>query len=403
MRPRRARASVGTSTMPDWQERITHDTPPQIRLEHGVRYAAAAPPDRRQPGLVRSRLRHRPRAAEALGDSHPGRALLVDLAEEAIRRRGAVEAGEVHALRADLTDEQDLTLVRGQLARRARRNGLHHLLRGDRASATFVPLAGAAHRGSRRRPAHRLLSVPNDAFWSMQNPFHRTAGAKGRSTSCCACCRTTTCFDQQSRSRDRLVPADGTGRVTTAGRASTSTRSRPDALLAASAPRAKPARRAGCWRGARPSTSRRTWERQRECDLAFFRALGSQASCEAARTRRRRRESRLRPQRPPPLRRRRRRSSSTRAGSPTSTASTRRSCSLASRTSRVGLPDRPSVPVLALERGAAASVRRRRRDLVGDDGTPLRTRRADRYAYFVQSLEDRFYLPSEPRAARCRR
>ena len=29
--------------MPDWQERITKETAPAIRVEHDVRYAAAAP------------------------------------------------------------------------------------------------------------------------------------------------------------------------------------------------------------------------------------------------------------------------------------------------------------------------------------------------------------------------
>ncbi len=29
--------------MPDWQERITRDTKPAIRVEHDLRYAVAAP------------------------------------------------------------------------------------------------------------------------------------------------------------------------------------------------------------------------------------------------------------------------------------------------------------------------------------------------------------------------
>ena len=51
-------------------------------------------------------------------------------------------------------------------------------------------------------------------------------------------------------------------------------------------------------------------------------------------------------------------------------------------------------------RGARGPLRRRGRDLVGDGRTRCSSCPAERHAYFVQSLEDRFYRPDEAAAAR---
>src|ERR1044071_1377957 len=98
--------------MPDWQERITRETPPQIRLEHVVRYAAAAPLVADNPwcdlgcgtGL----------AAEEAGLS-PSRALLIDVDDEvATEAASRFPNAEALGVRLDLSREEGVQFVREQ-------------------------------------------------------------------------------------------------------------------------------------------------------------------------------------------------------------------------------------------------------------------------------------------------
>ena len=155
--------------MPDWQERLTRETAPQIRLEHLVRYAAALP-------LVAGGswcdlgCGTGIAAEEAFGVTRPARALLVDIdagvAEEAAARFPETDAA---ALAIDLSDEDGVDALRARLADWEETcitcfEVMEHL-------GSFVPLAGLLTERA-GAGATIVLSVPNDALTGVQNPFH---------------------------------------------------------------------------------------------------------------------------------------------------------------------------------------------------------------------------------------
>ena len=156
--------------VPDWQERITRESAPPIRLEHLVRYAAAVP-------LVAGGswcdlgCGTGIAAGEAFGETLPARALLVDIeagvAEEAAARFPQTQAV---ALALDLSREEGVDTLRAKLADWEETcvtcfEVIEHL-------ESFVPLAKLL---SERAGAGTtiVLSVPNDALTGVQNPFHR--------------------------------------------------------------------------------------------------------------------------------------------------------------------------------------------------------------------------------------
>ena len=68
-----------------------------------------------------------------------------------------------------------------------------------------------------------------------------------------------------------------------------------------------------------------------------------------------------------------------------------------------GYDDLPDLHVISLEEARDAALRRRGRDLVGDDVRAVHRAARERYAYFVQSLEDRFYRARRAPSASARR
>ena len=331
-------------------------------------------------------------AAAVLGEPYPGRAVLVDLAEEAIRAaEERIEAGEVHAFRADLTDEQDLTLVREALLTDLPETGCITCFEVIEHLSTFVPLLELLVEAAATGRYTVLLSVPNDAFWSMQNPYHHTSWG-----------------DEAFEELRRLLPEDhvlaqqlevrGSALVRADGKAASERQASfalPDAVVPShsSPPSALGASRSRsrCWRRCSIATPS-------GCGTASARAISRSFALSQARRASHRplRERRLPPERPPPLRRR---------------VDGRAACAQADRQAWVArrprpradagrpelaVPDAGGAPRARARGGCGGAFRRGRRDLVGDDEPPLRTSRRDRHAYFVQSLEDRFYRPSEP-------
>jgi len=160
--------------MPDWQERITRETPPQIRLEHVVRYAAAVPliagGDWCDLGCGTGL------AAEEAGAS-PARALFVDVdADVAAEAAARFPEAEATGVRLDVSREEGVQYVRKQLADWDSPcitcfELIEHL-------DNFVPLveflierAGVG--------ATVVLSVPNDSLTGVQNPFHSSTWGEG--------------------------------------------------------------------------------------------------------------------------------------------------------------------------------------------------------------------------------
>ncbi len=165
--------------MSDWQERITRETPPAIQAEHELRYALAAPLIGRAAAWADLGCGNGLAAAAALGDARPASAVLVDLDVLAARRAAATLGLQGSVARAgDLTDARFLDQVgESLLAGEGERvvtcfEVVEHL-------SSFLPLLSWSTELARTHGVSVILSVPNDAFWAIQNPFHQTAWGEG--------------------------------------------------------------------------------------------------------------------------------------------------------------------------------------------------------------------------------
>jgi hypothetical protein len=167
--------------MPDWQERITRETAPSIRVEHELRYAAAAPLVHASAAWCDLGCGTGLGAAAGLGVPYAGTALLVDADEAAVEQaRTTVAAHAVVPLTADLTSAADLARVRDELTAAAadgRRSVtcfevIEHL-------TTFVPLVELLVELAEQHDTSVVASVPNDAFWAIENPHHVTTWGEG--------------------------------------------------------------------------------------------------------------------------------------------------------------------------------------------------------------------------------
>lgn len=162
--------------MPDWYERITQETPPDILAEHDVRYALVAPLIAESALWCDLGCGNGIGAATALAGRRPGgRVVLVDNDAEAIAAARR-ELGEAVGLTADLSSQDGLARVREHVGGEEGTvvtcfEVIEHL-------ETFVPLVTMLTElvGS---GATVVLSVPNDAFWNMRNPYHLAKWGEG--------------------------------------------------------------------------------------------------------------------------------------------------------------------------------------------------------------------------------
>lgn len=255
--------------MADWQERITRDTKPSIRVEHDLRYAAAAPIVAGSPTWCDLGCGAGVAAADALGDEQLGRVVLVDADADALDQAGRdLRTRETVRVPADLATEEGVAAVRAALAETTGTITCFEVIEHLK---TFVPLIGALIELAEQGWTV-VLSVPNDAFWALENPYHETMWGEGA-------------FDELRRLLPadaviaRQIPLDGSHLVVENGAAEPlalpPVAPKPDAIpshfLAAFGPR-------GAELGSRalaiPSDldGRRTWERQRESSLAVLEA-----------------------------------------------------------------------------------------------------------------------------------
>jgi len=165
--------------MSDWQERITHETAPAIRAEHELRYRIAAPLVLGGGPWCDLGCGNGVAAAAALGDARPAHAVLVDIETAAIALASA-ELGmpETVQLDCDLTDPVDLQRI-DQALLDFEGNAAVTCFEVVEHLSTFLPLLDWAGRLARERGATFVISVPNDAFWSIRNPHHLTAWSEG--------------------------------------------------------------------------------------------------------------------------------------------------------------------------------------------------------------------------------
>jgi SAM-dependent methyltransferase len=165
--------------MSHWQERITRETAPAIQAEHALRYRLVAPLITASAVWADLGCGNGVAAAAALGDRRPPHAVLIDLEAEAVAR-AAQELGidDAVTLNGDLTDPAVLTRISHALL----------AIEGDRVVScfevvehlqTFVPFLEWSGALARDGAATFVISVPNDAFWAIENPYHAARWSEG--------------------------------------------------------------------------------------------------------------------------------------------------------------------------------------------------------------------------------
>ncbi|HTU96595.1 MAG TPA: methyltransferase domain-containing protein [Solirubrobacteraceae bacterium] len=165
--------------MPDWQERITLQTPPAILSEHELRYRLLAPLLASSAAWADLGCGNGVAPAAVLDGRWPARTVLVDLEAEAVAqaaaRLGATDTVQLHG---DLTDPDVLTRV-GDALRAVEGERVVSCFEVVEHLATFSPLLEWAGELARDGVATFVLSVPNDAFWAIENPFHAARWGEG--------------------------------------------------------------------------------------------------------------------------------------------------------------------------------------------------------------------------------
>jgi len=269
--------------MTNWEERIDRGGDPAILIEHVVRYRFAAPFLSGADLWIDAACGTGYAPSLLLGDlaQPPRRALLADADESAVASAArALRELAPRTLVADLGTDDGLAALDeavgetdGQRVAITSMETIEHLERP-------MPFVRWLCDQATRRGADVVISVPNDAFWAMENPFHQTMWGEGA-------------FEELRRLLpDHLAaaqfPISGSCITTGPGggdtvdiRADTSSARVPSHFLAAFGPRRdRLAPAAGATLTDLPA--RRKWEQQREADLAF---LSAEALEKAAATR----------------------------------------------------------------------------------------------------------------------
>jgi SAM-dependent methyltransferase len=165
--------------MSDWQERITRETAPAIRVEHELRYRLAAPLIAASETWADLGCGNGLAAAAALGSERPARIVLVDRDPEVVARAASeLAAPDAVEQAGDLTDPAVLSKI-GEAFDGAPGAGVVTCFEVVEHLATFLPLLEWSVSLAREQGVTFLLSVPNDAFWSIQNPHHVTSWGQG--------------------------------------------------------------------------------------------------------------------------------------------------------------------------------------------------------------------------------
>jgi hypothetical protein len=256
----------------DWEERITHETNPAVRIEHEVRYRFAAPVIREAPVWCDLGCGNGIAATSALGLPYGGRAVLVDIADELLRQaEREIQAARTVTLRADLTAEDDLRRVRDAVLDEDTGGGCVTCFEVVEHLASFVPLVEMLVELVERDGFTVALSVPNDAFWSIENPFHQTMWGEGAFEELRRMLPEQHVVARQLALRGSLTLVDGDQGPGRAVELDSPTGAAPTHFLLAIGPEATRMTSAAAVGEADPVGQRR-WERQRESDLAYLQA-----------------------------------------------------------------------------------------------------------------------------------
>jgi|SRR5579875_25121 len=158
----------------EWQERVTRESPPNVLIEHVLRYRAIAKLARESGTWIDLGCGSGVAAREGIGDPLPPEIVLVDSDREALRSAAELLGStKLTAINGDLADRTFLS----KLAERLERSPLPLAISAFEVVEhleDFVPLVEFLRDQREQREATVVLSVPNDAFWPLDNPFHKT-------------------------------------------------------------------------------------------------------------------------------------------------------------------------------------------------------------------------------------
>lgn len=263
---------------PDWEERISRDTNPAIRIEHDVRYRLAVPVIRESAVWCDLGCGNGIAAASALGGPFSGRAVLVDVADDALgQAERAIQAEGTVTLRADLAAEGDLRRVRDALLEEDRGGGCITCFEVVEHLTSFVPLVDTLVELAENYGFTVALSVPNDAFWSIENPFHHTIWGEGAFEELRRLLPQDHVVAHQFALHGSLTWIDGDQLEQHTIKLDPPAGTPPTHFLVGLGPGA--ARLAGAAAvGPADLVEERRWQRQRESDLAFLQSLEAQLS-----------------------------------------------------------------------------------------------------------------------------
>ena len=251
----------------EWQERITRETPPSIRVEHELRYALIAPLVRGASTWLDLGCGAGVAAAAAFGGEGPTRAVLVEASADALAEAVRdVPAADAVPIEADLASEEGLDAVRAALA--GAREGVATCFEVIEHLESFVGVVELLVELAAERDFTVALSVPNDAFWPIESPWHTTMWGEGSFEELRRLLPAEHIVAQQVPLQGSSIVPEGTPALEPPGFVV-----REDAVashfIAAFGPRCREV-------GARSAVAQadlagqRRWERQREANLAFY-------------------------------------------------------------------------------------------------------------------------------------
>lgn len=170
-------AATMARTVTDFEERVTRDSMPIVRAEHELRYRAARSLILASDFWVDLGSGAGTAAATVLGSTLPKRVLLVDNSADALAEALDVLGGAtVETLNADLATTDGVDAVRRRIGEAAFERGcvtcfelIEHLADITELVQFLVDLVHEDGRVS------VVLSVPNDDFTAVENPFHQRA------------------------------------------------------------------------------------------------------------------------------------------------------------------------------------------------------------------------------------
>lgn len=165
--------------MTEWQERIDRETPPAIRAEHELRYRVVAPLIRASGVWADLGCGNGVAPARVLSDASPDRVILLDVDRAAVETAARELAlSDAVLMTGDLVDPQILQQV-GEALLAAPSPRVVTCFEVVEHLENFVPLLEWARGLADEGETTFVLSVPNDALWSIENPFHAAQWGEG--------------------------------------------------------------------------------------------------------------------------------------------------------------------------------------------------------------------------------